>query len=141
MIGSVSALSDEQLADLLQQAEDAYYALHDEARRRFEQKLRAAYGPELKLVGDIYAGAEDRWRQTNGNLKIAWCFYCGERPGWQRDHKVPRSRGGSNRASNFNRCCQSCNSRKGDMTVEEYRASLQRRTGRPHVFFGERNNV
>jgi len=54
-----------------------------------------------------------------------------------RDHQLPRSRGGTNRRSNIVDACLSCNSRKHNKTVEEYRHYLQAKYGRPIVFYGE----
>lgn len=58
------------------------------------------------------------------------CHYCGAvlgKPGrnlphsFSRDHIVPRSRGGSNSASNLVPACRACNLDKGNMLVEEWR--------------------
>ena len=60
------------------------------------------------------------------------CPYCGRKmdrtnrpahcnPRWPTiDHKVPRSRGGSDHISNLVWACRECNEEKGSMTVEEY---------------------
>ena len=49
------------------------------------------------------------------------CAYCGaENVPLQLDHIVPRSRGGSNRVSNLTLACQSCNQKKGNLSVEEF---------------------
>ena len=48
------------------------------------------------------------------------CFYCGSPENLTWDHKVPRSRGGSNHRTNLVRCCYPCNQRKGAKTVEEF---------------------
>lgn len=37
-----------------------------------------------------------------------------------RDHKTPRSRGGSSDPSNIVLCCGECNSQKGSLTEKEY---------------------
>lgn len=75
----------------------------------------------------------DVWNKTDGR-----CWYCGERlikadPAqhgidhkrrWYTiDHATPRSRGGSSEIENLLPCCNYCNGKKGDMTVEEYRAT------------------
>ena len=60
------------------------------------------------------------------------CYYCRlvmspdhpeRRPTW--DHKLPKSRGGSNKSTNLVRCCLRCNQLKGAMTAEEFVALLQ----------------
>lgn len=56
------------------------------------------------------------------------CHYCGAPLGWghplvtapQVEHRIPRSRGGSNRLGNLVLACQPCNSAKGTMTDEEF---------------------
>ena len=49
------------------------------------------------------------------------CAYCGaENVPLQVEHVVPRSNGGSNRASNLALACQSCNQAKGNRLVEEF---------------------
>lgn len=52
------------------------------------------------------------------------CTYCGSHNHITRDHDVPLSRGGSNRIDNIVPACRTCNSRKHDMTGDEYRARL-----------------
>lgn len=41
------------------------------------------------------------------------------------DHIVPQSRGGSNKESNLCASCATCNVAKGDMGVEEFKASIK----------------
>jgi hypothetical protein len=48
------------------------------------------------------------------------CAYCGA-PAWTMDHVIPRSRGGSDDASNLVPACKKCNSSKGARTPEEWR--------------------
>jgi 5-methylcytosine-specific restriction endonuclease McrA len=63
------------------------------------------------------------------------CHYCGELASdnsLHRDHVKPKSRGGSNRARNLVYACGTCNSIKGNRTVEESRTRLlQKKIGWP----------
>lgn len=125
-------LTDAELDTAIGQAMRLYDRLEAVRRDRERGRLAAAYGPELRFVSDLWAGTDAR------TGAIRWCFYCGERPAWQREHKIPRSRGGPDHHSNIVMACMTCNRNKGTMTVDEYRSSLERRTGQPHQFFGER---
>ena len=52
------------------------------------------------------------------------CMYCGRkvvRDLFDLDHKNPVARGGTNRTSNFQLLCRTCNTRKGAMTDREFR--------------------
>jgi len=49
-----------------------------------------------------------------------------------KDHVIPRSRGGTNHHKNLVDACLGCNSRKSNMTVEEFRAKFNFGT-----FYGE----
>jgi len=53
------------------------------------------------------------------------CYYCGcddsELNPLTLDHVVPRSKGGSNKMSNKVPSCRSCNSSKGNKSLEEFR--------------------
>ena len=52
------------------------------------------------------------------------CMYCGSRVRrdlFDLDHKNPVSRGGTNRKSNFQLLCRTCNTRKGSLTDREFR--------------------
>lgn len=57
-----------------------------------------------------------------------FCFYCKCQldfladSGPEADHKIPRSRGGSNHLDNLVLSCRSCNTKKGARTTEEYLA-------------------
>jgi 5-methylcytosine-specific restriction endonuclease McrA len=62
------------------------------------------------------------------------CFYCKQqiahhpwikgvaRPSWASsvDHRIPRSRGGTDEDSNLVACCHECNIAKGSMTDAEF---------------------
>lgn len=57
------------------------------------------------------------------------CPYCGVQMSRDslrlmpsRDHRIPRSRGGTHTPSNITICCRGCNEDKGSLTVEEYMA-------------------
>ncbi len=54
------------------------------------------------------------------------CAYCGTElvEGWQIDHIVPKSRGGTNDIINLNPSCRACNNYKGGATLEEFRRQI-----------------
>lgn len=60
-------------------------------------------------------------------LVIAWCCcaYCGAEGKMTRDHATPLARGGSNDIGNILPACKRCNSKKGTLTADEYRARLR----------------
>ena len=60
-------------------------------------------------------------RKTNGH-----CAYCGILLDSEIciDHIIPRSRNGKDTVENLLLCCRSCNSRKKNRTLEEYRSFL-----------------
>ncbi len=52
------------------------------------------------------------------------CMYCGRKVArdlFDLDHKNPVKHGGTNRKSNFQLLCRTCNTRKGAMTDREFR--------------------
>lgn len=70
------------------------------------------------------------------NLRGPRCFYCerffgripfgSDRPLKKtRDHIFPKSKGGNDSLTNILNCCQHCNTSKGAMTLEQWRAALQ----------------
>lgn len=52
------------------------------------------------------------------------CVYCGSRRELTLDHVIPKSKGGKSTWTNLVTACKSCNSHKGDMSVEEAGLSL-----------------
>ncbi len=49
------------------------------------------------------------------------CMYCGiEDVPFEKEHLIPRSRGGSNRISNLGLSCRKCNQAKSNLTLEEF---------------------
>lgn len=61
------------------------------------------------------------FRLTNGR-----CWYCGQAAD-NRDHVIPRSKGGSNKHINLVPSCRACNDMKSDLTLEEFRQNLRDR--------------
>jgi hypothetical protein len=63
------------------------------------------------------------WHKTEGR-----CRYCGTQTNPFKsfciDHVVSRRRGGSDELANLVPCCRTCNIRKSDMTVEQFRQSI-----------------
>ncbi|EFN55944.1 hypothetical protein CHLNCDRAFT_13740, partial [Chlorella variabilis] len=53
------------------------------------------------------------------------CQYCGSSRELTIDHVVPQSKGGGNTWSNLVACCASCNSKKGDKSLEQLRWKLR----------------
>jgi 5-methylcytosine-specific restriction endonuclease McrA len=56
--------------------------------------------------------------------QAARCYYCRQTFGPNAlrtyDHKIPRSRGGSDKASNLVVACTDCNGEKADLTHDEF---------------------
>lgn len=75
------------------------------------------------------------WKKTDGH-----CWYCGKALVWPTndvvrakhrvsdwfvvEHIVPRSLGGTNKPENLTPACWTCNGRKGNKSLEEYRLYL-----------------
>ena len=65
------------------------------------------------------------------------CWYCGvsvQRGRITLDHLIPVSRGGEHALSNIVASCRLCNTDKGSLTLEEYRATLSLT-----LFYGEKS--
>lgn len=84
---------------------------------------RAANGPNEGnvLAEELLA----KFREQKG-----CCAYCNEplAHGWELDHVIPLSRGGTNTVDNVVFACPSCNRHKMTRTPEEWRADEQRRS-------------
>lgn len=98
-------------------------ALGDALRRASEAEKRAELA---NLLGAILSDFKAR------------CDYCGYLPSDNIvEHKIPKSRGGSDEASNLQLACRSCNTKKGAMTLEEFRTEMSRRFKHEVVFYFE----
>lgn len=73
----------------------------------------------VKLKSTVY-------RKTNGH-----CAYCGNGLdpfyGWEIEHMIPRSRGGSDDLANLVPACTRCNRLKGTRTPHEFKGRLVQR--------------
>lgn len=67
------------------------------------------------------------WEEIKDQFKHR-CAYCGEHfEHLTQDHAIPLSRGGGYTADNIVPACPSCNSRKGNMTADEFIAKIRSR--------------
>lgn len=83
--------------------------------RTYEQNRRS------RLLGAEGSHTDAEWFELV--QKVGGCFYCGCKGVLlTRDHAVPLVRGGSNDIANIVPACGSCNSAKGTLTAEEFRA-------------------
>ena len=75
-----------------------------------------------KVIRSPRATRSDIWERTNGR-----CYYCGLLLDWGTtftvDHIIPRTEKGGHNLANVVPCCRSCNSAKGDRSIEEFRFS------------------
>lgn len=97
------------------------------------RKKHRSENPELYLTYCHNRRARKR-NATGSHTRDEWlakveraggrCVYCGNKGRMTRDHNVPLSRGGSNLISNIEPACRRCNSRKHDLTGEEFLSRL-----------------
>lgn len=89
-------------------------------RIRFDMQL--IQNPEI--TGAEYQHGELAGWELRSYLLVKYdyrCAYCGKQDTpFELDHQVPRSRGGSDRASNLVLACHECNQAKGNHTAAEY---------------------
>lgn len=90
---------------------------------------------------------KEDWKKVYGSKHR--CFYCAralnEDPPCRAnigrrtiDHVIPVCRSGPNAPANYVFACDQCNGMKGQLTLEEFREALRVITGKPIVFYGER---
>ena len=89
-------------------------------RVRFD--LQLIQNPEI--TGTQYQHGELAGWELRSYLLVKYayrCAYCGKQGvPFELDHQVPRSRGGSSRASNLVLACHACNQAKGNQTAAEF---------------------
>lgn len=59
------------------------------------------------------------------------CLYCGSHSNLTIDHVVPKSLGGRDAWENLVTACQTCNSKKGSMSLEDAKMTLKQQPFRP----------
>lgn len=94
-----------------------------------------ARGPiRMPRLKDAHSSQKDSNRSRRGISDNEWrtlraeiferdghlCVYCGSSEDLTCDHVIPLVRGGSNEHANLATACRSCNSSKGDKTLEEW---------------------
>lgn len=62
------------------------------------------------------------------------CVYCLTNKNLTIDHLIPKSKGGKNDWLNLVTCCESCNKKKGDKTLEESNMIIHQRPYKPTYY-------
>ena len=116
------------------------YALAPEKyRARKRAEYFAKYGkvlrPRVKCERPEYQKFAQSRELRFSVAKELWdrktsCVYCGDTEPLHLDHILPKSRGGSNEASNLQWLCATCNQAKGALTTEEFMAHIRKILGR-----------
>jgi len=113
-------------------AKRLYYARHREQHKAVMAAYHRAHPEVLRAKSNAYRA---RARSAEGQFTSAeWralvesyggkCAYRGEAGPLQVDHRTPLTRGGKNSIDNILPACRKCNTEKGQLTEEEFRARL-----------------
>lgn len=87
----------------------------------------------IKYYGNIYK-ARIKWtKRAVLNRDKHTCQYCGSHNANTIDHIVPRMLGGGNTFENTVACCQGCNIKKGDSTLQSLGWKLLSKPKEPSV--------
>lgn len=91
---------------------------------RFDMRLIQAQAEGKTIEGVEYQRGDLAGFEVGEYLLAKWgrkCAYCDkEGVPLEKEHIVPRARGGSNRVSNLTLACRPCNQRKGAQDVREF---------------------
>jgi 5-methylcytosine-specific restriction endonuclease McrA len=113
-------------------AKRLYYARHREQHKAVMAAYHRSHPEVLRAKSNAYRA---RARAAAGQFTSAeWlalvarydgrCAYRGEVAPLQVDHRTPLTRGGANSIDNILPACRKCNTEKGQLTEEEFRARL-----------------
>lgn len=96
--------------------------------------IRAEYNARPVRQKTPYQRTIEEWNKMRGKvapsimLRDSYkCVYCGAVENLSIDHRTPVFLGGTNDLDNLATCCRSCNSSKGDRTVEDWTAAKEKR--------------
>lgn len=113
-----------------------YERTHRDERRTYRRQLAHQHPEKVHEYRQNYL---QRYYDAEGSYTLQefvelctkqdWkCTYCGRERPLAPDHKIPLSRGGSNKLDNITPACKSCNSRKGSKTYDEFIGSTENRS-------------
>ena len=91
----------------------------DYRKKRKEQGNPLTYHKSLKELNRLNRRQTNKLKRIVFELKGMTCTYCGQIAN-QIDHVIPVTKGGLHTIKNLVPCCKSCNSSKGNKTVEEW---------------------
>lgn len=114
---------EERLAANRASSRKHWAANKERARARGHIKsLKLRYPESVADEGPWLLDVLEAWlHTTNGSA----CPYCGDE-GYQIDHIVPMSKGGTHTWSNLQRVCKTCNYAKNNLMPEDFQAWMSR---------------
>ena len=128
--GAKDTCSPEELYDILEHFSPIVIEHRGEKNRQLRASYAANPAPRLAYRANrraLKAGAEGSHTAADWLTILDYydnaCLKCGSTENIHKDHIVPLSVGGSNRASNLQPLCKSCNSTKHTRTID-YRPNL-----------------
>lgn len=103
----------EKNSDRIKKNVEAYRIANPDKKKHLENKRRAR---KFKNGGSHTLQQRLEKFESLGNV----CFYCKKERKLTIDHDLPLSRGGTDDIKNILPCCRPCNSKKHNMTSEEF---------------------
>lgn len=85
------------------------------------QKTQREINREIAQYLDTKKGARIALYEEKGGDRCNYCGLRAELEYFEVDHKMPESRGGASKLSNYQLLCSPCNKRKHDMSDGEFR--------------------